>query len=325
MKRLIPISFLFMLCGILSFADQNPSDVLLQGYGDVANVGVRMQRAKGQFGNQFGLLQDDTLGVIYGYGYNGTAFPSLPDAGIEFNAGENFTSTNNGTYIRFLTTPQGSTALTEAFRISNASVTINENLVLANGSSLISSTQPAGIQMQVNNGAISTIYTSSYSFVGSTMTIQGSGFVGIGNTNPTQSLYITGLPGTSATTEFITSSDTVVKLELQAQTVAGGFALLGTNSNHPLEIAINNSIKANFNTSGGLLLGGSTGAGTFVELDVSTGTFGLPRYTSAQAVLLTPAQVGLCIFNTTLNVPCFSTGTAVNQWARFTAATTGCS
>lgn len=69
---------------------------------------------------------------------------------------------------------------------------------------------------------------------------------------------------------------------------------------------------------------GTTAPATFVMLDVATGTIGMPRYTTTQVSALTPSAVGQILFNTTINIPCYSTGTAINQFARFTSATTGC-
>jgi len=63
---------------------------------------------------------NDTLLAVGGLGYDGAAYASANRASMHFMAGENWTSTNQGTYITFNTTPNGSTTRAERMRIDNA-------------------------------------------------------------------------------------------------------------------------------------------------------------------------------------------------------------
>jgi hypothetical protein len=50
------------------------------------------------------------------------------------------------------------------------------------------------------------------------------------------------------------------------------------------------------------------------------GQFGTWKRTSAQIQALAPQDVGFHVFNTTLNLPCYSTATAAGSWAKYTDA-----
>lgn len=52
------------------------------------------------------------------------------------------------------------------------------------------------------------------------------------------------------------------------------------------------------------------------------GQWGLWSRTSAQIQVLAPQAVGFNVFNSTLNLPCYSTATAAGSWARYTDAST---
>ena len=212
--------------------------------------------------------------------------------------------------------------------VFSTTITANGGIIVGGGSSLISSTQPAGITIQTNSGIGAVIYTSSFTFNGSTFVVQGAN-VGIGISAPTQVLTIGGGVSAQNTLLLASSGSATAQMAMGCNAsggLSGGYCIDGTPSGvtAPREFQMNGSIVANMNSGGQMLLGGSTAAGSFVRLDVSTGTFGLPRYTSGQTILLTPAQVGLVIFNTTINLPCYSTSTAINGWSRFTG-TTNCS
>ena len=65
-------------------------------------------------------LTDDALLVLNGRGYGASGFSNASRAAIRLNAAENWTDTAQGAYIRFETTPNGSTSRAERMRITGA-------------------------------------------------------------------------------------------------------------------------------------------------------------------------------------------------------------
>ena len=95
------------------------------------------------------LKTDDYLFALGGRGYNGTAFTSTANVAITGHAAEDWTASKIGTYLRFDTTPIGSTTRTEKMRIlgngdvgigtisPNAKLDVNGSLNQTNGNATI--------------------------------------------------------------------------------------------------------------------------------------------------------------------------------------------
>jgi uncharacterized protein DUF2793 len=86
---------------------------------DVAasNPGLRMRRTNGSFASPTAVLSGQNLALLGADGHDGTGFASSNTGGLNFFAAENFTTTAHGTYFTVQTTPAGSTAIAEAFRV----------------------------------------------------------------------------------------------------------------------------------------------------------------------------------------------------------------
>lgn len=93
----------------------------LQGYSTSDSVGVNAVRTRGDYQEQSPLTTDDCMLHLKAFGYNGTNITSSPAAKLSMNAAQTWTTTANGTDIRFFVTPNGSTTLGEAMRISSNS------------------------------------------------------------------------------------------------------------------------------------------------------------------------------------------------------------
>lgn len=80
-------------------------------------------------------------------------------------------------------------------------------------------------------------------------------------------------------------------------------------------------------TSTLIVSAGNVGVGTanpVVVLDISSAAQGLgvPVLTSAQVAASTPGRAGAIIYNSTISLPCISTGTTIMSYSRFTGVTT---
>src|SRR5439155_8284935 len=114
-------------------ADSGQSGPYVDAY--AASPSLTGRRANGTQASKTASVADDNLLNIRAAGYEGTT-PAYTGskASIRLNAAETFTSTANGTYINFLTTPTGSTTLTEVARIgANGSFAVNTNAGAAAG------------------------------------------------------------------------------------------------------------------------------------------------------------------------------------------------
>lgn len=91
----------------------------VRGAGDAAGAAFVGNRARGTIASPSAVQQGDVLLSIQGRGYNGSSY-DYTTAHIEVVAAEDFTSTAQGSYIRFHTVPTGSTSGTERMRINSS-------------------------------------------------------------------------------------------------------------------------------------------------------------------------------------------------------------
>ena len=94
------------------------------------------QYARGTATAPEAVQSNDELASIFGVGYNGTNFK--PGGSIKITAAENWTSTAQGAYIKFITIKKGSTRFLERMRITD------------NGSVGIGTTNPGDYKLAVN-------------------------------------------------------------------------------------------------------------------------------------------------------------------------------
>ena len=97
----------------------DPTSLTFDSYGTVAS-NIIGRRAEGTVGSPSHFLTDDALLVLNGRGYGATGFSNASRAAIRLNAAENWTDTAQGAYIRFETTPNGSTTRAERMRITDS-------------------------------------------------------------------------------------------------------------------------------------------------------------------------------------------------------------
>jgi len=93
-------------------ADGAANRLAVNAYGDAPSV--TFVRASGTMASPTAIVSGDALGGILATGYNGSAY-TLSKASALFYAAETWTATANGTEIRFVTTPVGSTTAAECF------------------------------------------------------------------------------------------------------------------------------------------------------------------------------------------------------------------
>jgi hypothetical protein len=95
----------------------DPTSLTFDSYGTVAS-NIIGRRAEGTVGSPSHCLTDDALLVLNGRGYGATGFSNASRAAIRLLAAENWSDTAQGAYIRFETTPTGSTTKAERMRIA---------------------------------------------------------------------------------------------------------------------------------------------------------------------------------------------------------------
>jgi hypothetical protein len=90
--------------------------------GDTGSIYPRlaMHRARNVLGSETGVVSGDILGAVSFRGHDGTAYPTASNAEIRAVASENFTTTAEGTNLRFFTTASGTVTLSERLRIHNS-------------------------------------------------------------------------------------------------------------------------------------------------------------------------------------------------------------
>jgi len=106
------------------------TSIAVQGYG-LTSLGFRGFSAQGTPSAPTASLANNFLCFLGGHGHDGTSFPLGTKALITFKAQENWSGTNQGTYITFETTPSGSTTRAERVRITGEGVVAIANVTSA--------------------------------------------------------------------------------------------------------------------------------------------------------------------------------------------------
>ena len=207
----------------ISGADTAKSRVLIDAYGTGVFPDLTLRLARGTAGSPSAVQSGDQIGILGGNGYGASAYSGAA-AQISFDATDNWTNSDNGAAIAFLTTTNGGTTLAERMRIDNTgyvgigttspatSLVIQAGGVnnVTNIGQLSGNGNYSGIAFTAS--ASSAVTTSNYSLLGDgtdtligrptgggmyftenntpEMTIATGGNVGIGTTAPGTSLQV---------------------------------------------------------------------------------------------------------------------------------------
>lgn len=164
MKKLLSLALI--LTPVILFAGPDPRGILeLEGYGTGDATGVKATRTRGDFTIQEPLASGDNIFFLNGYGFNGTSLVTTPRAQITFTAGQAWNTTNNGTDIRFSVTPNGSTTMAEAVRITTASLLDVTGNIAQSG---FRSSRPSSSVAQVIWSSNTITPTASFQLISST-------------------------------------------------------------------------------------------------------------------------------------------------------------
>ena len=106
---------------------------------DTNSAGFISYKSRGTSTTPSAIQSGDTIGVFGGRGYFGTGFTSTSKANISLIASENWSSTNQGTYLSFNSTTSGSTNRTEVMKIDNTGLWVNGNKFI-NGTTISATT-----------------------------------------------------------------------------------------------------------------------------------------------------------------------------------------
>ena len=136
--------------------ESSNAEVLIDSYG-TSNVSVvRGRRARGDKGTPTAVLVDDLLLAMGGQGHDGSAFDGNFDVALIFRAAENFSGTNEGTYLTLDTTALAATARTERWRVDAAGALIKAfggdpadtgDIALENADTICWEAAPAGADL----------------------------------------------------------------------------------------------------------------------------------------------------------------------------------
>lgn len=141
----------------------NSTNPRLLNDGFAGSTTVTFRRTNGSSTSPTALAANDNIGIVNAAGHDGTSFATASSAGINFVAGEAWSTTAKGTRITFSTTTNGATTNTERMRLDGsfnlmlgvtAVGTSAVNVIgIANGTAPSSS--PAGMgQLYVESGAL---------------------------------------------------------------------------------------------------------------------------------------------------------------------------
>jgi hypothetical protein len=198
----------------------------LEGYEYIDSpdsTSIILKRARGTFETPLAIQQNDQIGSLAVRGYNGSSFVSISRAIVEFNASENWNTNANGTYIRFITTKNGTLTTAEKLRITDIGnigigttnplekLHVNGSVVFYNqvdtGNAYIKlisgSLGQAKIILQPADSSAMVMGLYAHNTVhrldivdeseNPKVTILSNGNMGIGTTNPTEKLQVEGL------------------------------------------------------------------------------------------------------------------------------------
>jgi trimeric autotransporter adhesin len=220
----------------LGAADNSGARIQLDGFGAGVGNALVLRMARGTAASPTATQAGDELGRIVGEGYGTTGYSSFTGsvAGIAFGAADNWTDTDQGTYLAFLTAANGGTTVSERMRIlQNGNVGIGtatppyelselgdlgnnagQNVLAVFGRSVGSfSTVAAGYygNGSADTGAFLAALNSVPLFLGTSganqaVTILNNGNVGIGATTPGEMLFVSGGNLVAATTLAVGSA-----------------------------------------------------------------------------------------------------------------------
>jgi hypothetical protein len=104
----------------LELSGDTASQIMGTTYSNSTNPGFIGRRASGTAASPGVLNNGDLITFFGGRSYNGTGFTTTTTAYMGIWAGETWSSTNQGSYMTFVTTPTGSTTSAERMRITAA-------------------------------------------------------------------------------------------------------------------------------------------------------------------------------------------------------------
>lgn len=101
----------------LGNVDGTQTRVLIDSFGTGTSAGIIHRKSNGTAASPSALLADNNIAVWASLGYGSTAYSSATRQSIQSFASENWTDTEQGTYLSILTTATGTTTTTEKWRV----------------------------------------------------------------------------------------------------------------------------------------------------------------------------------------------------------------
>ena len=138
----------------MSAADGHNAQYGADSFGTSATSAIYFRKSRGTSASPSAILAGDTIGQVIARGYGSTGFTGGVSA-VSIVANENYSDTNQGTFIRLVTIPNGSTVGTASAIFASAATDLLSNITTIHGNLIISgnTTTTGNITFTMSNSA----------------------------------------------------------------------------------------------------------------------------------------------------------------------------
>lgn len=284
-------------------ADATNPRIFLDAFGGIPVVNFR--RADGTAASPTAVQNDEIILNFAGLGYGSTGYSATARTAFTGNAAENWTDTNQGTYMAFFTTPKTTTTNTERMRITDAgnvgigTTTPNVSLVSYN------STNGSGNATFIGDGVNAGFSLERYQTGGQTANFT---FKHARGSYASPTTLVTGDNVAAQTTQGYdgTAFRSIASILTGAQTVTGTDDISGfmTFSTRPTGAASANTERMRIDQSGNVGIGTTT-PGSLLSVGNTAGI----NFTTATSTFATGSGINLTGGCFAISGTCLVTGT----------------
>ena len=205
-------------------ADATANRAYMDAFG--SNSVIHFRRANGTQASPTTLVAGNNMGSISAFGYDGTAYGSATKIAINFNAGETWTTSANGTYMSFVTAANGNTVANEKMRL------------YGDGTLLLNTTSTDGYSKLIVNGvATASRVNVNGATDNSNFPLNNSGVTNTGGISMQGTTFSTSTTLTTNYFLWVFNGAAGQTLSLPTSTGNNGMFLIKNNTSNSLSIA----------------------------------------------------------------------------------------